>query len=238
MRYLFGCILMLCLLPVMGQFKEDTQKTFFGLEFKPIFNSDFFTAGAQISTGDNLTYTVQNTGGHSLGMVIRHNVYKKFSLETGINSVTRNYSILLEDDTSNFSVSNEFRMVAYEIPLLGLVYVQTGDQTFINAGAGLSFSFLPTDTEIAGQIDYYQRSFRDAWMRMALLAQIGFEYRTKDSGIFYLGTSLNRPFKNLASSEIKQILDDRNDRKVKTPLTGRFLTLSLRYFFDPGKEKK
>ncbi len=230
MRLLFGFIFCVAVIPAWSQSKEDEQKTFFGLEYRPIFNSEFLTSGATTTSGNNLNYEIQNVSGRSLGMVIRHNFYKNFSVETGISGVARNYSFTAEDDTSSFAVSDGFRFVAYDLPLTGLVQVQAGRNIYINAGPGLVFSFFPTETGIFEQ-DYEHVSLRRGWVRMAFTAQLGAEYRTEQSGIFYLGASFFQPFSEIANSEFTQVIQTRVNRKLEAPLQGRFLTLSFRYFF-------
>lgn len=227
----------LLLIPSFLSAQQPDQITFFGIEYKPIFSSRFFTTGPQLGFEDSLSYSVTNYSGSSFGMVVRHNFYGKFSFETGINIITRNYSLELSEDTSNFFVQDTFKLVSYEIPLLGLVYVQSGERTFINAGGGLSINFLPSELESGKPQVYQQLTRRSAWVSASLLAQLGFEYRTKESGIFYIGASYHLPFSALASSRAVRIKEG-NKPRVSADLNGRFLTMSLRYFFGPSPAEK
>lgn len=237
MKYTLTLLFGLSFIAALGQFKPEDQKTFFGIEYKPIFSSNFFTTGPNFGFENNLTYSLHNTSGSSIGMVVRQNVVGKFSIESGINIITRNYHLELSDDTSSFTASDDFKLVSYEIPVLGLVYVQAGERVFINAGTGFSFNFLPTELSSFQPNVYSQLAVRKGWVKMALLAQLGAEYRTENSGIFYLGSSFHLPFNDLAVSRAERIKPG-NRPRVSAPLAGRFLTLSIRYFFGPTPKEK
>ncbi len=224
------------LISTLAWTQEKIQKTFFGLEYKPIFENDFFTSGPNFGFSDNLTYELENISGNSFGMVLRHNFYGKLSFETGINSITRNYRLILTEDTTDFEVEDRFKMVSYEIPLLALIYVQASDNIFINAGTGISFNFLPRDL-VSFDETYQQSARRTGWLKNALLAQVGAEYRTKESGIFYIGSSFHLPLSDLAQSTAEK-RQSGNRPRVSADMSGRFLTLSLRYFFGPSTKAK
>jgi len=85
---------------------------------------------------------------------------------------------------------------------------------------------------------YYQRSFRRSLFQSAVLANLGWEYRTEKAGYFYLGASYQRPFTYIYVSEIRYQPDGKND-KVAMTVPGNYFTVDLRYFFheDPRKKK-
>ena len=94
-----------------------------GFQLKPIFRNEFFNAGNVSYSENNVLYTVDPRIGFAGGMIIRSDFGKRFSFETGINYVRRNYTLLVTDQDSSFNESMNFGVVEYEIPLLFLVYV-------------------------------------------------------------------------------------------------------------------
>jgi hypothetical protein len=171
-------------------------------------------------------------------MVIRIGFTKSLSLETGINVLKRNNLIRIEDLKYNRKVTDRYTILAYEIPVQGLVYVQLGKQTFMNGSSGISFDILPSD--LFSYNNYYSHlSLRYNWVQLALNANVGFEYRTKKSGYWYIGATLHRPFHALMLSGIQYQYKD-IDEIANIAVTGNYLTLDLRYFFNepPDKTKK
>ena len=69
---------------------------------------------------------------------------------------------------------------------------------------------------------------------MAMLANIGVEFRTEKDGIIYIGASLHRPW-----DEVGRIYPEHNDFNESAPsldaryleVLGNFVTIDFRYFF-------
>jgi len=211
--------------------------TTFGLQFKPIINSDLVNTGAQTQEVGNVTFTIAPKEGYSFGMLIRKGFTDQLSMETGINFTQRNYDLTIANNLANFSRTSDFRYVIYEIPILGLVYVQLGQQTYLNTAFGLSMNFLPSDWNTLD--DYFEHlSVRRSWIMPSLLANVGFEYRTYDKGYWYLGLSFNRPFNNITNAIVVYNGPLEQGEITSFDILGNYLTLDLRYFFHEPPEKR
>lgn len=208
----------------------------FGIQLKPIIPLQLLDAGTQSKTQNNIEYINNPKLGMSFGMVIRMGFTKSLSLETGINMLRRNYDLTINDLDSNFTSNSSFRITNYEIPVLGLVYVQLNRNMFMNVAGGMSFDMYPTPL-FTGDENYSNSIGRTSWLQTSLLANVGWEYRTETSGYWYFGASFHRPFKQIMTEIITYKAYGRNER-VGFDLKGNYLTLDLRYFFPAEKREK
>jgi hypothetical protein len=232
-KYLY--ISILCLL-IVEQGAAQERVTTFGLQLKPIVPIQMFDAGKQEITQNNIQFINDPKLGMSFGMVIRMGFTKSLSLETGINYLRRNYDLTINDMDSSYSSNSSFRLVNYEIPVLGLVYVQLNRNMFMNVAGGVSFDLYPTPLFTYGD-NFTNAVNRSYWVQPSLLANVGWEYRTESSGYWYVGASLHRPFKKIMTEFVNYNGFGRNE-EVSFDLTGNYLTIDLRYFFHEEKQKK
>lgn len=217
--------------------KEDEKSTLFGMQIKPIIPSNLFNAGAQSVTEDRLTVGFTPKLGYSFGMDIRANFGKYFAFETGINYAWRKYDLSIDYKNGEFVSNSDFRIVGYEVPALGLLYIRLSKNIYMNTAFGASLDFFPTNIRTYdGFFDHY--SIRQRWVQMALLANIGYELRTKEKGIFYIGGSYHRPFTPLYTTRVRYYEDQFILGEVITELSGNYITIDFRYFFPEGKEKE
>lgn len=218
--------------------------TTFGVQLKPVVPWSLVGTGDDYRSGRLAQYALTPELGFNFGMVMRFGFTDRISLETGINAARRNYRLAASEISGKADLTLNNTFVAYEIPLLGMVYVQLGDQLWMNGAAGFSFDLYPSDTYTQDYIfvdseavEMQQEIFRYRWLRMALLVNYGFEYRTKKAGYYYLGVSYHRPFQDMAISE--SILKVNQEAEVQTfILSGNYLSIDLRYFFHEDPEKK
>lgn len=209
-----------------------------GIQIKPIIPVQFFDAGKQEVNQNNIQFINQPKMGLSFGMVIRKGFTDALSLETGINFLKRNYDLTINDPENSLSETSSFRIVNYEIPVQGLVYVRLGRQMFMNVSGGFSVDIYPTP--LYTYDDYFTNAVnRNNWAQISLIANIGWEYRTEKSGYFYFGASLHRPFSTMMREFVNYNGYNKNE-EIIIDLTGNYLTLDIRYFFheDPEKKKK
>ena len=105
----------------------------------------------------------------------------------------------------------------------------------MNNALGLSIDMFPSDV-ITSASYFLHSSRRTSFINPALLANLGFEYRTEKSGFFYVGASYHRPFSKFMSTKVKY---DSNNKiaEAETMLTGSYLTIDFRYFFPETPEK-
>lgn len=210
--------------------------TYFGVQFKPIVPSNLFRAGSEELTQNDATYIVRQNMGYTFGAVIRHDFKNWLSIESGISFTKRNYTASVADGLTAFTDSVRLGLVGYEIPVLGLVYVQLDEQIFMDAGFGLSFDLFPSDVSNGNAQDFYFTGWRSRYFNTGLVANVGWEFRTKDNGSFYLGGSYHRPFTPILLAELSLENQTNNVRIAQMKLTGNYLTIDFRYFF-PGEKK-
>lgn len=207
-----------------------------GFQFKPIFNNDFFGAGAQSAVKGGAEVIVKPNSGYCAGMVIRRGFSNRISLETGINYVRRNYTLQLID--TNYSHQKNFKFIGYEIPVSLLVYIRLGQKIFMDASLGNSFDFYPSDIYV-GDDEFESEGLRKSWIKPALMANLGAEYRTEKVGYFYLGFSYHRPYSFIFRS--RTLFSHKNYQIFQTDISGNYLTVDIRYFFNEqplNKQKK
>jgi hypothetical protein len=218
--------------------------TTLGVQFKPMITSKFFGTTAESVQNGDLNLDFNPKFGINFGMIIRKGLTKNWSFETGINLVQRNYSIQFNHPILDEPAKLNFRFIGYEIPLQGMIYVRLGKNLFMNASGGFSFDMYPTNVESQTdarrdtlRFDFFQTTYRNRWVQFSVLANYGFEYRSKESGYFYLGATFHRPFSDIALTAARFELNSYPTR-VEFPISGSYLTVDLRYFFAEDPERK
>jgi hypothetical protein len=233
------CMLGCCRLSVYAQENVTTV----GVQIKPMITSKYFGAGTENFEEGDLRIGFEPNLGWNFGMVIRRGFTKNWSFETGICFVQRNYTMSFDYPELRETKRMKFRYIGYEIPLQALVFVKLSDQLFMNASAGVSIDLYPSNIETSDfeyidtlRFDFYQKTFKKNWIQTAILANYGFEYRTRNDGYFYAGISYHRPFSHIGITRINM---ERNTvpNRAEVLLGGNYLTLDLRYFFHEKPER-
>lgn len=201
----------------------------YGLQFKPIVPSSVITEKSLLQLEQDIEFTLNNNFGYSFGMSIRRGFTNRFTLESGINYVSRNFDFSIFDNILDVTENQKFRIIGYEIPVMALVFIQLDDAVFMDAAFGASIDFFPSDVGTTTDL-HYHISQRKAFFMPSLLANIGWEYRTYDKGFFYLGGSFHRPFTNIYFTGVRY---ERPTENIQTVFqtSGSYLTLDLRYYF-------
>ena len=261
MRKTLVIVLNLCLaLQVFSQDEKFPQTLTAGAEFRPIFPAAFLNTGSQSVSNDSYSIQVDPKFGFSAGMVIRYGFHKRFALETGLSFVQRNYNLGIQRDSvapvaitpgsPPYNSQTDFTIVGYEHPIKLLVFVRLSEQIYMNAAAGFQFTFYPSDIfssdEEGNPTDRYFKhsSLRlgfdgkpgsDGFIHGGGIVNLGFEYRTKKIGNFYLGGTYQIPFADIYRSKF-EYTDETNpvpvgDGVQAIYLNGSYLTFDIRYFF-------
>ena len=139
-------------------------------------------------------------------------------------------------DIISLKGKSEFRIIGYEIPVNLLVYIQLGEKLFMNASMGPSLDMFASNVQ--SYDEYFQHvSFRNHIFQASVLANLGWEWRTEESGYIYLGASYHRPFSFIYLTKIEYRYRGK-DESTDQKLLGNYLTLDLRYFFPENKKRK
>lgn len=229
-KFLIAIIFFLVTIPVSAQQNVTTV----GFQFKPIFSSSMFGTGPVEVQQNNVSFLIHPKSGFSAGMLIRRGISQRISFEGGISYVKRNFDLTLTD--GEFSDMTEFKIIGYEVPVTGLVYIPLSQHLFMNAAFGFSFDFFPSD--IYTKREYFEHyGARREWVIPGMLANLGWELRTEKSGYFYLGASYHQPFDKIYNSIINYAQFGKYE-DVNIPLKGNYLTFDIRYFFHEEPKEK
>lgn len=207
-----------------------------GFQIKPIFKNNFLRTADKIFAEEGVDFKVGNQSGFAAGMVVRHGISNRFSFETGINYIKRNYRLNITD--SAFSSTSDFKIVGYEIPAMGMVFIPLSRNIHMNVSMGLSLDIFPSDI-FTGDDNFKHYSLRKHVVNSGIQTNLGWEFRTEESGWIYLGASYHRPFEHIYFSQIAYEIN--SDKTIaSTTLDGSYFTVDLRYFFhsDPITKKK
>ena len=217
--------------------KSQNSKTTFGLQYKPIIPAAYFNAADLSKSSASYIFNLKPKYSNSFGMVIRHQINKTFSVESGLNYTQRNFKLSITNSDINLADFTAFGMRTYEFPIQLLTYVRASENWHLNIAFGISHNVLASDIFSYGEEKnnfYFQNTTRKNGGYSALLANVGMEYRTESKGYYYLGTSLHRPWK--AIGRIYPEYDDKTnifneDKKFYFDMLGNFVTIDFRYFF-------
>jgi len=219
--------------------KSQNSKTTFGLQYKPIIPAAYFNAADISKSFDSYFFNLEPKYSNSFGMVIRYQINKTFSVESGLNYTQRNFklSITNSDSANSLSDFTTFGMRSYEFPIQLLTYVRASENWYLNIAFGISYNVLASDIFSYGEEKnrfFFQNTYRKSGGYSALLANVGMEYRTESNGYYYFGTSLHRPWK--AIGRIYPEYDDKintfnEDKEFYFDMLGNFVTIDFRYFF-------
>jgi hypothetical protein len=249
MEFYKKIIFFLCLIFLSGKtFGQNSaaNEFKFGFQLRPIIPNAYLNTDIETATSPNFSYSAKSNVGISFGAIIRKPLGKFWNLETGLNFVKRSYSLNFDlNDSVQVGSKQNMTFIAYEIPIQALIYVQLGKSWYMNASAGISIDFFPSETETfsfekvdSTYYDFSQKTYRIKWSALAAQSNLGFEYRTEKQGYYYIGASFHRPFGRIAGSQGLVESTSGSDR-LWLSLSGSYFSIDLKYFlYDKYKTKK
>ncbi len=225
--------------------KTHAQKKWatFGVHVEPIIPLEMFRIRSSEIMRESVKFTSKPLSGFTLGTHLSVELTPKFSVETGINYVSRNFLVSVEDgsfkDKINFEADN------FEIPFTITFYIKLSEKIFMGQSVGTSLQLIPSNLytrndkkNITGSTIYSFEQFsqRKGTIIPTFKGAVGFEYRSKNSGYFYVGpvyhlfaelyqTNLN--YYNLSTSK--------SINKVVTKTIGDYFGIEVRYVFKPSE---
>lgn len=209
--------------------------TTFGIQYKPIIPNRFIGTFEEDFSVNQFQSSIKQKWGHSFGMVVRHGFTKNISFETGINYTMRNFSLNYAVPDSGLAAQDGLTVVSYEVPLSGLIYIQLSDELFMNTSIGTSISMYASDVHVSipigGGDQFTNEGAYRSKFQANLIANYGFEFRTKKSGYFYLGASYCQPFKPFMTFAMAYEYEG-GKQLVVDNVQGSYLTIDFRYFFN------
>lgn len=215
--------------------------TTFGLQYKPIIPNRFIGTYTQDFNKNQFYSSIQQKLGHSFGGVIRQGINKTISLETGINYTQRNFGLNFSVPDSGYAGKGKLGVVSYEIPLSCLIYIQLSKTWFINTSLGSALTLFPSDVRVTvpikgAELFKQEGAYRNK-LQGALIANIGFEYRTRNSGYFYFGSSYHLPYSKMMTFAMAYEYPGGKIVAIDN-VRGSYLTVDFRYFFNERPTEK
>ena len=234
-RFLFIAIALLLSLSANAQRKT----TVFGLQYKPIIPNRIIGTFEQEFNADQMQSGIKQKLGHSYGMLVRHGFTDMFSFEVGINYNFRRFNLDWAVLDSGYSANSQVRVVSYELPVMGLVFIQLGKELWMDAAIGSSITLFSSDVSVLENIganEYFlQEGAYKSKVQGAFLANVGFEYRSRKSGYFYLGASYHLPYSPIMDFAMSYEYFSGKALSIQS-IRGSYLTVDLRYFFAENKD--
>ncbi|MFB6258338.1 MAG: hypothetical protein ABEH38_06575 [Flavobacteriales bacterium] len=233
---LLRAFLLLSMIPLSGEAQKADRFTAFGLQYRPILATPLLDTGPFSTRNEEFSVKVTPELGHDFGMVLRWGIDERFAIETGIDQIRRNFRIEVKDRKSDFKEQMRFEMLAYQLPLRALLYVQLGKKLYTNAAVGVVGDIFPTDWSISrSRTSQFTQRFN--WLIGGFTANVGFEYRTDENGSLYFGGTYHRPLSDAphfrADIGAMRVRYKRNKRALEQILLvpGNYITLDFKYFF-------
>jgi hypothetical protein len=241
-RVLFSLIVfsVFCFAEVFSQGAKDPIKLTVGVEMRALVPISFFTMDSLVLSDEqnNFRSVTNYEGGFGFGGVLRANLTKIWNFETGLYYTRRRYNYTLTDPSVGFDEDISLRVISYEIPIKGLVYIQMADNIYMNVALGVSTNFVASDIESLGN-EYIITAFKRSWANFAVLGNIGVEFRTEKEGYFYLGGTIHQPFSELMSTQVNYFRGgDPPAYFDNGTLGGAYFSIDFRFFFPPQVSKK
>lgn len=226
---------------IFSQLGDTKIPSYFGVQIRSVLPTSFVGNTITQVQKDGMKASLTQTPGYSFGGIVRVGLTELISLETGINFTQRRFQIQGSLADSGIFVNNDFGFIQYDLPINGLIYIKLSKRTFANASLGITAGFKPTSVatlnNISGSKFFYHTGFVDKKANLDLNGNLGFEFRSKKSGFFYLGTTVRLP----TSPLFTYIATYRNQGyKVSQygEVSGAFLGIDVRYFFKNVKAQK
>lgn len=249
---------------------EVPRKNFvsFGIEVSPIIPTTLFNnAGTSITNeAENIRFSLKPMVSYRFGGALRFDIFnfKKmrlgnmFTLNTGIFYTQRAFRVGVDDVSNPVAdsslISDRFRFVSYEIPLMLQLHLQASNRIWVNFAVGTGFEFFPSqvytrDGENGKEGYYLQYTARKFLLLAPIKASFGVEYRTEKSGYFGIGASISRPMPYMADTFFEYWKGNSDNSgahqvtpfgNIDTPMQvqGMFLSVDFRYYFQPSRNEK
>lgn len=227
-------VILLFSLNNFAQTVREKSPNYFGIQFKPIYPEDFLSKSVIKLSNDTLEGIFSQQRGYSFGAVTRIGITPLINIETGINQTKRNYKINFSHLDSNVNSIADLSINSYDIPLNLLIYIQLSKKIFSNVSLGTSIVNFPSNVGVKtneGNHVFMAEARRNKFFSFDLNANIGFEYRSKKYGFFYLGASGKIPVNPIYNIAVVYIYGNAVKQISSGSIIGGYLSFDIRYFF-------
>ncbi len=220
------------------------HKTVFGVAAH-ILPVDSWYQNSEVNfISDSIQSSITKHTSVSLGGEIRHFFTYRFAINTGLFFTPRNYKLNYSSHYTeaghrgiDTTFSREMRFISFEIPVHLSGYVRLSRNIFMNVAGGINLNFYPTNIGVEN-INFQRIGLGGSqFFQLGYTIGIGWEFRTENTGYFYLGGLYQARFDNMGSF----LFYERNT--VSTPtyshdITGSYLALVLKFYFPVSESDK
>ncbi|MEY3727480.1 MAG: hypothetical protein RL098_941 [Bacteroidota bacterium] len=176
-------------------FNQLGKPNYFGFHYRHIAPMQQMQSGLQKFSDSVLQTELTPTNGYTFGGVLRYGLTDLISLETGLYYNQRNFSITSTRTDSALTVDQRLRFVQFEIPFQGNIGIQLSRSIYANAALGGAILYKPSS--VATYVNPYDKhEFRQVGLvdinkkiGLDFRASVGFEYRHKKFGVYYIGAT-------------------------------------------------
>lgn len=193
MRLLFFLCVLSPLLSWSQAYNQLGKPNFFGFHYRQILPMQQMQSGTQQFADSILETSLTPVNGFTYGGVLRYGITDLISIETGLYYNQRNFSIQSTRTDSALTVDQRLRFVQFEVPIQGNIGIQLSKSIYVNAALGAAILYKPTSVATYTN-PYDKHEFRQVGLvdinkkiGFDIRTSIGFEYRNKKAGVFYIG---------------------------------------------------
>ena len=210
-------------------------QNYFGFQTRMIIPSDAIGPNSLTLTKDYFSTTIQQQVGYTFGGVVRLGLSELISIETGLNYVQRRFGITMSETDTALTAFGTMSFIQYDIPVSAVINVKLSKELFANASLGIALQNKPSSVGIItnprGKHEFLHQGVVDIHKKISfdLISSVGFEYRTKKSGVFYIGGTAR-----VAMAPVFLLVAKHryvNESKVVYGnVNGSYLSFDLKYF--------
>lgn len=219
---------------ILAQLGDTRLPSYFGIQARAIFPSSFIGNPITHISIEGFDATLTQKPGYSFGGTVRAGITELIAFETGINFTQRYFDIQASVVDSGIFVTNDLQFIQYDIPINALIYIQMTKKWFANASLGVAAGFKPTGVgtlnTYGSTTKIYHTGIVNKKASLDFNGNVGFEYRSKKKGFFYVGSSFRLPIKPLFIYAASY-----KDQGYKVTqygnVSGAYLSFDFKYFF-------
>lgn len=214
--------------------RKQSVTNYFGFQYRPLIPVKVVGDRPFSMQEESFLTTVTPVFGYNYGGLVRVGLTEQMAIETGMSYTKRNFRLDYTVSDSNVVAENRVGFVNYDIPVNWLVYIRLGQDFYANASMGMSLNFYPsnvrTTTSPFGKHLFIFEGRRGGFFSLDVNSNVGFEYRTKEKGVFYVGFSGKLPLQPilLIASEYRH---DTFSQVTFEKIEGATVSLDFKYFF-------
>ncbi len=216
-------------------------KTFFGLGFSSMHGSNFIRDENKLFQSDTVQYNINyKPFSYKLGAEVKHFFTYRFALKTGLYYAQRKINVDYKSEHTasglikglkDTTFTGQLHFTSYEIPIHAMGYVRLAKSIYMDIHGGFDLNFYPSNLMIDNIYLQREGSFNSLFFQLGYTFGVGWEWRTKNSGAFYLGASYQAKGDYMGAVLLYEgrVL---NAAEYFYELKGQYFSIDFRYYFN------